>query len=426
MANHDPNPTATQIVANPKTPTGVLSIGDFCCSAETDRQAARERLARLRTTMRAHDLGAAIFFDAINIRYACGVRNMQVNTTRNPGRCVFVPAEGPVVLYEYRGCEHLAAGYDTVDEIRPGYGVHPFYGGVAHYRDQIDAFVAEIGDLMRQCGVAGERLGIERSPIELVPALIHDGFEIADASITVDRAKSIKTPTELQLIRASVAGTEAAVAHMERTLVPGRTENEVWAELHRALVAGGGEYVETRLFNSGARTNPWFQEAGDKIIRDGELVCLDTDAVGCHGYYTDLSRTFLAGDGPATARQRELYGLAYEQLQHNLELLEVGLDFRAFAERTWRIPDEFLDHRYLGPIHGNGMVAEYPIVPYPDLFDAIGDDGVFETDMTLCVESYIGSVHGGEGVKLEEQVLLTEHGVERLTTYPFEPRLLAH
>lgn len=402
----------------------VLSIGHFCLPGDTDRQAARERLARLQDTMRDHDLGAAIFFDAINIRYACGVRNMQINTTRNPGRYVFVSVEGPVTLFEYRGCSHLVDGYDTVGEIRPGRGVHPFYGGVSHYRDEIVAFVDEIGELMHASGVAGARLGIERSPIEVVPALIDAGFEIVDASIAVDRAKSIKTPTELELIRASVAGTEAAVAHMERALVPGRTENEVWAELHRALVAGGGEYVETRLFNSGARTNPWFQESSDKVITAGELVCLDTDAVGCHGYYTDVSRTFLAGDVSATARQRELYGLADEQLQHNIGLLEVGLGFREFAERTWKIPDEFFDHRYLGPIHGNGMVAEYPIVPYPDLFDEIGDDGVFEANMTICVESYIGSVLGGEGVKLEEQVLITDAGVEVLTTYPFEPRLL--
>jgi Xaa-Pro aminopeptidase len=154
-------------------------------------------------------------------------------------------------------------------------------------------------------------------------------------------------------------------------------------------------------------------------------VCLDTDAVGCHGYYTDLSRTFLAGDLPPTDRQREIYSLAYEQLQHNIDLIEVGMSFREYAERTWAIPEEFVDHRYLGPVHGNGMVAEYPIILYPDLFDQAGQDGVFESNMTLCVESYLGSSHGGEGVKLEEQVLVTLDGVERLTTYPYEDRLLA-
>ena len=250
------------------------------------------------------------------------------------------------------------------------------------------------------------------------------GFDIVDASPVIDRAKSIKTPTELDLIRASVAGTEAAVAFMEERLVPGRSENEVWAELHRALIAGGGEYLETRLFNSGTRTNPWFQEAGNKIIAAGELVCLDTDAIGCHGYYTDLSRTFLAGDQPATAEQRDLYALAHEQLQHNINLVEVGMSFREFAAKTWTFPDEFVERRYLGPVHGNGMVAEYPIITYPDFFDEAGQDGVFTANMTICVESYLGSSRGGEGVKLEEQVLITPDGVEPLTTYPYESRLL--
>ncbi|MGA1440539.1 MAG: aminopeptidase P family protein, partial [Ilumatobacteraceae bacterium] len=58
---------------------------------------------------------------------------------------------------------------------------------------------------------------------------------------------------------------------MESQILPGRTENQVWAELHRALIAGGGEYLETRLFNSGENTNPWFQEASNKVIQAGEL-----------------------------------------------------------------------------------------------------------------------------------------------------------
>jgi Xaa-Pro aminopeptidase len=44
--------------------------------------------------------------------------------------------------------------------------------------------------------------------------------------------------------------------------------------------------------------------------------------------------------------------------------------------------------------------------------------------MTLCVESYTGSDRGGEGVKLEEQVLITDSGVEMLSKYPFEKELL--
>ena len=400
-----------------------LSLPDFCLSPDIERQAARERLARLRQVLAANNIGAAIYFDAVNIRYACGVRNMQINTTRNPGRYVFVPVQGPVVLFEYMSCSHLANGWSTVDEVRPAKGVHPFYSG-DHHAQHLAAFVRDIQALTEQCGLRGERIGIERSPVDVVPALMAAGFEVVDASITIDRAKSIKTPAELQLVRASVAGTQAAVAYMEQSLLPGRTENQVFADLHQALIAGGGEYIETRLFNSGHRTNPWFQETSSKVIAAGELVCLDTDAIGCHGYYTDMSRTFLAGEGPATARQRELYGLAYEQLQHNLALLKVGMSFRDFADKTWPIPAAYVDHRYLCPVHGNGMTGEYPIIPYPDLFDICGQEGVFEDNMTVCVESFVGDRDGGEGVKLEEQVLLTPHGIERLTTYPYEPRLL--
>ncbi len=400
------------------------TIRDHCLPAEVDRRAASERLARLRTVLAAHDIGAGLYFDAVNIRYACGVRNMQINTTRNPGRYVFVPVEGPVTLFEYTGCGHLAEGYDTVQEIRTAKGVHPFYAG-DHHAEHMDAFLEDIDELMARAGLRGQRLGVERAPTMVVPALMARGYDVIDASITIDLAKSIKTPTELQLIRASVACTESAVAYMEERLLPGRTENEVFADLNKALIAGGGEYIETRLFNSGARTNPWFQETGSKVIEHGDLVALDTDAIGCHGYYTDMSRTFLAGDGEATSEQKTVYGLAYEQLQYNIDLIRAGVSFRDFADRTWPIPAEYVKNRYLCPVHGNGMTGEYPVIPYPDIFHLVGQDGEFAENMTVCVESFVGSEHGGPGVKLEEQVLVTATGVERLTTYPYEPRLLS-
>lgn len=161
------------------------------------------------------------------------------------------------------------------------------------------------------------------------------------------------------------------------------------------------------------------------MIEQGDLVGFDTDLIGPDGYLADVSRTFLCGSGPASSEQRRLYGLAYEQVQHNLELLRPGLSFREYAERSWVLPDEFVANRYVCLVHGAGMCDEYPLVPLPQDFDANGYDGVFEENMVLCVESYIGAEHGSEGVKLEEQILLTASGPERMSTFPFDDRLMS-
>ena len=77
----------------------------------------RERLERLQAVLQEADCAAALFFDPINIRYATDVSNMQVWCLHNPARYAFVAADGPVVLFEFRTCEHLAASMELVDEV---------------------------------------------------------------------------------------------------------------------------------------------------------------------------------------------------------------------------------------------------------------------------------------------------------------------
>ena len=71
-------------------------------------------------------------------------------------------------------------------------------------------------------------------------------------------------------------------------------------------------------------------------------------------------------------------------------------------------------------MHGVGLCDEYPAIYYPEDAAETGYDGVFEASMTVCVESYVGEENGREGVKLEEQLLITDTGVEVLSLYPFE------
>jgi Xaa-Pro aminopeptidase len=73
--------------------------------------------------------------------------------------------------------------------------------------------------------------------------------------------------------------------------------------------------------------------------------------------------------------------------------------------------------------HGIGLCNEYPLVMNQEYF-AGAYNGMLEEGMVLSVESYVGEPGGHEGVKLEEQVLITRCGAVKLSSFPFEERLL--
>ncbi len=393
-------------------------------TADEIAQIQRDRLAAVRRELKRRDLSAAILFDPTHMRYATGSRNMQVYSMRNPARYLFVPAEGKVVLFEYAGCEFLADGLDTVDEVRPATAIS-YYFCDDMLRQVTERWAAEIDDLVRANG-GGRRIAIESATSAAAFALQARGYEISDAQEPLERARAIKVPNEIKMIRASLRAAEDGVRKLEAALVPGITENALWSHLHQHVIATDGDYVETRLISSGPRTNPWFQESSARVIQAGELVGLDTDVVGRFGYYADFSRTFLCGDGPASAAQKTLYRHAYDQIHANLENVKAGTTFQEFIARAWQIPQPYRARRYFALAHGVGMTGEYPYICHREDNDAKGYDGVIEPGMTLCVESYIGHEAGGEGVKLEEQVYVRPDGqIELLSDYPFEARLLA-
>ncbi len=236
--------------------------------------------------------------------------------------------------------------------------------------------------------------------------------------------RAIKLPEELELTHQSMAVCEAGVARMQEALCPGLSENELWSLLHETNIAEGGEWIETRLLTAGSRTNPWFQECSAHLIRPGDLVSFDTDLIDPFGYCADISRNFHCGPGKPSEDQRRLYGLAYEQIETNIEQSQPGLTFREISERRWQLPSSCAPNRYSVVMHGVRLCDDYPSIYYAEDFDSAGYDGEIQPGMTLCVESYIGEVGGDEGIKLGQQVLITERGVERLSHYHYEKALM--
>ena len=107
-----------------------------------------------------------------------------------------------------------------------------------------------------------------------------------------------------------------------------------------------------------------------------------------------------------------------------MDLLKPGVSFKEYADKPWEIPDRYFHNRYYLSAHGVGMTGEYPYLYHRADYADAGYDGVIEPGMTLCVESYIGEKDGSEGVKLEQQILVTEGGNKLMSRFPFEAELL--
>ena len=377
------------------------------------------RLARLRAQLAQRDYAGIVVTDPINVRYATDSTNFQVWCLHNPVRYAFVATEGPVIVFDFHGCEHLSAHLDLVDEVRPGRGWYFFKSG-DRIAEHAKVWAAEIADLVHAHGGGNRRLAIDHVNPEGVEALEAPGISVHEGQAVMEIARAIKSADEIKAMRCALATCETAMRVMQQQLRPGITEQELWAHLHAENIKRGGEWIETRLLSSGPRTNPWFQECGSRPILAGDLVAFDTDLIGPYGYCADISRTWRCGEGRASDAQIDLYRRAREQIAYNLELVRPGLGFQEFSKRAFALPERYAANRYSTIAHGVGLCDEYPAIYYPKDAAESGYDGVLEAGMAICVESYIGEPGGAEGVKLEEQLLVTETGCEVLSRYPFE------
>jgi len=334
------------------------------------------RLERTVQSLIDHDFGGAILFDPMNIRYVTDTTNMQLWAMHNQPRYVYVSAEGHVIVWDYVKCEFFSGHSHVIDELRPAIGTAFFLAG-PRYQEMTDRWSAEMLDVTSE-----HQRGNKRVAVDIASHLVF-------ASLN------------------------------EAGLEPGMTEREMWAMLHSGNIRRAGEWIETQLLSSGPRTNPWMQEASSRVIGAGEIVAYDTDLVGAYGMMSDISRSLIAGGGAGDPHTQSIHAMAVDVLNHNTALLTAG---RTFRELTFdsMLPDVDRYRHYSCQFHGVGQCDEYPEIFMPRSWDDVGFDGVLQPGICLTVESYIGDRHGGEGVKLENQVLVTENGPELLTQSSLE------
>jgi len=381
------------------------------------------RLQRICEQLVARDLGGILLFDPLNIRYATDSTNMQLWTTHNPARACFVAASGHVVLWDFHGCDHLSAHLPLVRELRSGASFFYFETG-ERTDEHARRFCAQVDELLRTHAGDNRRLAVDRIEVAGLRALDALGVQVHNGQAVTEFARLIKGPDEILAMRCAVASCEAAIAEMRQAMRAGVTENDVWAALHSGNIRRGGEWIETRILSSGPRTNPWYQESGPRVLSDGDLLSFDTDLIGVYGFCVDMSRSWMCGGLEPTAEQKRLYRIAHEHIHVNADMVKPGVRFSELTANGHRLPESCRAQRYGVMFHGVGLCDEYPCIRYPEDFDAYGYEGELQPGMALCVEAYVGEVGGRDGIKLENQLLVTETGYEVLTHYPFEDSFL--
>jgi Xaa-Pro dipeptidase len=184
----------------------------------------------------------------------------------------------------------------------------------------------------------------------------------------------------------------------------------------------GSDEVENVNAESGPRTNPHHHDFSDRAIRPGDLVFLDI-AHSFNGYRTCYYRTFACGK--PTQEQINLYKDCFDWLQTSVEMVRPGITTADIA-KCWPGPEVLglkTEKEALASQWGHGIglgLWELPVIsrafsldyPYP-----------IKKNMVFALETYAGPENGKFGVRIEEEVVVTDTGHEVITKYPADELL---
>ena len=365
-----------------------------------------QRLARLQDAMKREAMGALVLTDQHNIRYATNTVFMHGLRATAIQRFVVIPVTGSPLICQRETSRqrkhHRAERFDAYM-----FGMRP----PVATKD----FVTEVIASLRELGVAGEQVGVDSLNLEAADLLRNDGVRLVDGWRALNRARAVKTVDELQLIRwttrAKERGYDLVRAALHGSNVPEHGLSRIMLDylLDQGFEAGS-EFIS--IYDSSQDARPHTEAMGtDLVVVEGDLVICDATVAGPGGYYSDFARTFSRGN--PTQQSRARYREAYETLQEALSLIKPGPCTEFFARfgksSSSRLPG-------LDGFHGVGLC----IYEAPWLRGGDPDEYALTLEENMIIALEVNHLP----VKLEHLLRVTDSGVEILSTYQLDPKLV--
>ncbi len=271
----------------------------------------------------------------------------------------------------------------------------------------------------KHIGIAG--YGSLPAPVFEVFRERFPGVKFTDASLMYYKVRMVKSPAEVAVLRRCAQITQTGGQAFLDLIQEGRTEREILVAVESALKLNGSDEVSfTTQVGSGPYTFAINCYASDQRLKEGDMVMLDCGAT-YWGYRGDLSRTTVVGKGSKEVLQL-LEGTA-EMYDRCLEAVRPGVPSSNIAKAGIAVAERYglKDCLYSSPnvkvgFMGHALGTHYHEPPWIDLVE----NTELQENMVLVLEPILRKAGVG-GVNIEDAVLVTAKGGERLCTLDTRP-----
>ena len=366
-----------------------------------DRETLDRRLAALVAATAKAGLDAAAIVPGSNFQYLTGGR--------------FAAMERPTILIVTASGERRAVlpAFEVMTWEKLGFAAEVFPWKDSEGYDRATA-AAVAGLSVKRLGVEGQRMRVFEE-IALVKAI--PGVTIVDAHKAISSIRLRKDRHEIRSMREAIALSEAALEKTLQEIRIGVTEREVESELLRNLYAGGArEMAFSPIVLGGAQAAEPHGHAGGYRMQRGDTLLFDFGAAH-DGYNADITRTVFVGEPEDDARA--FYETVREANLIGRDSVRPGMTAAAVDDAVQRYLEAspFAASIVHKTGHGLGLDVHEP----PQVMR--GDETVLEPGMVITIEPglYVPRLRG---VRIEDDVLVTEGGAESLTRFPRELRVV--